>query len=169
MLVNDDLLVVASRGCLTNVIVIALLLVGQLLLMQLVLVVGHVVRLLRLLLLRMVVAGMVVIHGDSCARVQLRGAARVSYAFGNGGFHLTAGVDGGRLVAILGHVAHRPTTTPRRRVRSVAVYHAVLATIVGCIPDIHPVKGWEARVGHALRWLASGRRATVVGRRYALP
>lgn len=126
------------------------------------------VGLLRLLLLRMVVGGVVVIHGDGGARVQLRGAVRVCYAFGNGGFHFTAGVDGGRLVAILGHVAHRPATTPRRRVRPVAV-HAVLAAVVGRIPDVHAVEGWEAWVRHALGRLPCRWRATIVGRWYALP
>lgn len=137
--------------------------------MQRVLVVGHVVLLLRLLLLRMVVGGVVVIHGNGGARVQLRGAARVCYAFGNGGFHFTTGVNGGRLVAVLGHMTHRPTTAPRRRIRPVAVHHAVLAAVVGRIPDVHAVKRWETGVGHALRGLAGGRRATVVGRWYALP
>ncbi len=126
---------------------------------MLMLMIGHMMLLLRLLLLRMVVRVMI-IHG----RIDIRRTARIRYTFGNGGFHFTTSINRRSLVAILGHMAHAG-----RRVRPVAVDHAaVLVAVVRRIPDVHPVEGRKSRVRHTLRRLAGGRRTAVVGSRYPL-
>lgn len=116
-------------------------------------------QMMRLMLLRMVMRVMV-IHG----RIEFGRAAGVSgYTIGNGGLHFTAGVYGGRLVAVLRHVHHAGG-----RIRSVAIHNTGLTPVVRRIPYIHSIKGWKSRVWHTLGWLAGGRRTSIVWRWYTL-
>lgn len=144
---------------LVHVVVHHVVVVGLRVLVRVVLLVVYVV-------LRGWLVVVVVVHGGSGVDEVRRAAGSPHDAVGaDSGLQLARRVHHRRLVTVrLSHVHGAG------RVRSVALHrHALLGTVVRGIPDVHAVVRREPRVGHALRWLAGGRWASVVVRREALP